>query len=75
MIQQIVNEITRCALEHPTVKNLMVAIEAQQRFMEYLDELEVAEFDIDTTVTVKVDGKTIRFEGIEDVTTWITSQA
>lgn len=39
-----------------------VAVEAHQRYIEYLQEVIDTPVSFDTSVTIKVDGKTIRFK-------------
>ena len=72
MIQQTVEEITKLATDEPTEKNLALAVDAAQRYLEYLDELEL-NATVDESVTVKVEGHTIKFKNAEDMAAWITT--
>ena len=72
-MENILAEARRILGNNPNGKELAVVIEMYQKYIEYLDELETAPITIDTTVTVKVDGKTIRFNNEEDMSSWITS--
>ena len=75
MIEEIVRESRRLIAEtdSPDEKSVAIAREIEQRWYEYLDELLSKDIKIDTSVTVRVDGQTIKFSSIEDVAQWITT--
>lgn len=74
MIQERVNAITRLATsEFTDGKTIAVAVESNQIYLEYLDSLLDADIIFDTSVTVKVDGVTIKFNSVEEMAAWITS--
>ena len=73
-IQQNVRETSKLAFENADSKTLAVIVNMNQLYIEYLDELETAPLETKSgEVTVKVDGKTIRFRNVEDFSSWITS--
>jgi hypothetical protein len=59
---------------NPSPRGLDMAIELLQRYIDYLDELIVEGIPAfqPTSVTVKADGTTIKFENIEAVANWLT---
>jgi hypothetical protein len=69
-----INDTVRRMLDagKPDPLVLAVAIEANQQYYEYLDEL-IDGVETCASVTVQVDGRTIRFPDIESVAQWITS--
>lgn len=74
MIQNRVKLINAMAREgKPNARTLAVAIESNQLFIEYLDEL-LDNVSVDTSVTVQVDGQKIKFCSIEDVSEWIVNK-
>jgi predicted RNA-binding protein Jag len=73
MIQQQVASIVQQAMQNGDKKSLALAVDAAQRYYEYLDELEISPLDIDTNISVQVEGKTIRFQNVEEIASWITS--
>ena len=75
MIENIVNESRRLLseMENPDEKSIAIAREIEQRWFEYLDDLLSKDLSIDESVTVKVDGQTIKFKSIEDVAQWIAT--
>lgn len=75
MIESNVREINKTVsgIENPSQKILAIAIEANQRFIEYLEELETSPLNICAGVTVKAEEKTIKFLSIEEIVEWITS--
>jgi sulfur carrier protein ThiS len=58
----------------PDKRVLAIAAEANQRYIEYLDELETTAKPCPAEVVVEVDGETIKFQNIQDVATWLTTQ-
>lgn len=56
-----------------TTREIAIVLEMNQRYKEYLDDLEIADLRTDTNVVVKVDDETIKFSSIEDVAAWITA--
>lgn len=73
MLEQGVRQARTDAIDTGCPKIIDIAVEAVQRWIEYLDELELSDFRIDTEVTVQTKGKTIKFPGIDEVAEWITS--
>lgn len=59
----------------PDPKAVAVALEANQRWIEHLDELldNLPEIKPETAVVVKVNGTTIKFKNAEDMAAWITT--
>lgn len=53
---------------------LAVGIEMNQRFIEYLDELEISPLHIQNGVDVDVDGKIIRFKNMDDFSEWVLEE-
>lgn len=49
-----------------------VALEANQLYIEYLDGLKYLTTDQNSSVTVKVDEKTIRFKNVEGLADWLS---
>jgi hypothetical protein len=73
-IQQNVLAANKLAFENADSKTLALIVDMNQLYIEYLDELETAPLETKFgEVTVKVDGKTIRFRNVEDFSSWITS--
>ena len=56
-----------------TTREIAVVIEMNQKYTEYLDELETAEFKFTDRVITRTEGETIIFNSIEDVAKWITT--
>lgn len=54
-------------------RTLAVVVEANQQYVDYLDELLDGRQAVCTAVTVKVNGTTIKFKNAEDMAAWITS--
>lgn len=54
-----------------TKQVLAVGIEINQRYSEYLESLETADFKIQTGVTVNVEGKTVHFKTSDDFSNWL----
>jgi len=73
MIEQRVKKIERIARENPTDKNIAIAAEATQRYVEYLDDLLDADLTVDESVIVEVEGKKIKFKSAEAMSAWITT--
>lgn len=76
-IQESINQINAtvramCDSGKPDPKVLAVAVEANQLYLEWLDEL-LDGVKVCTAVVVRVAGETIKFQSIEDVAAWITS--
>lgn len=59
------------AVDNPAL--IDTAVEVWQRWIEYLDELELSDLTVDESVTVRTAGMTIKFPSIDEVTEWITS--
>lgn len=72
-IEEQVKQIIAIGRENGDSRSLAVAIEAQQRWIEYLELLESLPLDTDASLTVRVDGKTIRFNSSEEMAKWIAS--
>jgi hypothetical protein len=75
-IQQIVNEANQILARAQQAgqlskRVLAVGIEINQRYSEYLEQLETADLHIQTGITVTVDGKTIRFQNDNDFSEWL----
>jgi hypothetical protein len=52
--------------------SIAVIVEGYQRYLEYLDELEIAPLGkLNTGITVQVDGQTIKFKNDEDFADWL----
>jgi hypothetical protein len=73
MIENTVREARKLA-RHTNIKGLAVAAEIEQRYIEYLDALLDSDLSMGESVIVKLDGKTIKFNNIEDVSKWITQK-
>ena len=58
--------------EGATERDVAMAAELGQKYVDMLTELETADLEIDQAVTVQTDGVTIRFPDIERVASWIT---
>jgi hypothetical protein len=71
-INQIVGEMTDTGKPDPQA--VAVALESNQRWIEYLDDLELTVTVPKTAVVVKVNGTTIKFNSVEEMAAWITSQ-
>lgn len=52
---------------------LALAVEANQRYIEYLEEVQAMP-RFDPSVTVKVDGSTIRFENDQQFAEWLAGR-
>lgn len=71
-IQAIAENQRRRAYQGAGSNSLAIIVEDYQRYIEYLDELEIAPLGkIDTGITVKVDGKQVRFENQADFENWL----
>lgn len=75
-IQQIVNEtnktIHKLHEEGALTKQILaVGIEINQRYSEYLEALETADFQIQTGVTVEVNGQRVHFKNNDDFAAWV----
>lgn len=72
-IQAIAENQRRRAYQPEAGKNsLAVIVEDYQRYTEYLDELETAPLGkFDTSITVEIDGKRVRFENQADFENWL----
>lgn len=75
-IQQIVNETNRIirqaeSQDQLSKRVLAVGIEINQLYSEYLEKLETADFNIQTGVTVEIDGKTVHFKNDADFSEWL----
>ena len=64
-------EFTEGVLANPSPRGLAMAIEANQRLLEYLDELKDAELT-SSGVTVMVDGESVHFQNEEDFSDWLS---
>jgi len=53
---------------------LAIAVEMNQLYCDYLDSLLDSDLSVDIAVTVKVDGKCVKFRNIGDVSSWLTSK-
>ena len=73
-IEQTVREANQVDLDLLDSRSLGLLIEINQRFIEYLDALEIADFRITTCVTAKVDGTAVRFANTEMFSTWLSEQ-
>ena len=75
-IQQIVNETNQILAQAQAAgqlskRVLAVGIEINQRYSEYLEQLEMSDLHIQTGVTVTVDGKKIHFQNDNDFSAWL----
>lgn len=50
---------------------LAVGIEINQRYLEYLDDLETADLGVSNGVRVEVDGQVIQFKNTDDFAAWL----
>lgn len=71
-IEQAVRNINAKVDENSSPRELALAVEANQLFKEYLEALEDSDLRIDPSVTIKVKGTTIRFDGRNDFADWLT---
>ncbi len=63
-LENLLNNVARATdLDDP--RSRAVLIEAYQRYTEYLDEVKDIPVRWDTSVTIKVGGKTLRFPNME----------
>lgn len=81
-IEQAVRDFARQVIaqgenKEATQKGIAQALELHASLDDYYDEIQQAILDgmvkFDQSVTIKVDGKTIKFQGIEGVAEWITN--
>lgn len=54
-----------------TARDLAIAVEINQKYIDILDELLDAEFPTDTSVTVAVDEQNVRFKDANGFTEWL----
>jgi hypothetical protein len=73
-IERTVREANQVDLDQLDPRSLGLLIEINQRFIEYLDALEIADFKICTSVTAKVDGTSVRFPNTEQFSDWLSEQ-
>ena len=66
-----VHEFTQEVLANPSPKGLAMAIEANQRLAEYLDDLKNVDLPANK-ILVKVDGETIHFDNEKDFSDWLS---
>lgn len=77
-LQEISADVTRRAeIGQSSQREIAMLLECWQLYCDKLEELEekilTEGLNWDDSVTVKVDGKTIRFDNIEQVAEWITN--
>jgi cell division ATPase FtsA len=76
MIDETVKSIN-CIVKQMSEKNelstraLALSVECNQLYLEYLDGLLDNINDIDISVTVQVDGKTIKFQNADAMAAWM----
>lgn len=77
-ISEIVNESNAllAGITNPDKRILAIGIEINQRYVDYLDELEDALINghirIESGVTVALDGRTIKFKDTHDFSNWLS---
>lgn len=71
-IEQIVREANAVDLDDIDARSLGVLIEINQRFLEYLDSLELANLKICPEVIVKVDSTAVKFSNEDKFSDWLS---
>lgn len=76
-IQQIVNQTNQILAQAQEAgqlskRVLAVGIEINQRYSEYLEQLETSDLHIQNGITVTVGGKKIHFKNDNDFSAWLT---
>lgn len=54
---------------------LAVGIEMNQRYLEYLEELETAPLQVANGINIEVDGSIIHFDDMESFSSWLSEQS
>ena len=69
-----VREFTEQIIANPSPRGVAMALEVNQRLAEYLEALMDSGRGVNTGITVKVDGQTIRFKNEEDFSNWLSER-
>jgi hypothetical protein len=72
ILERLLDDVMDCVdLGNP--RSRAIAIEANQRYIEYLDELRdvILSTCLDESVTIKIDGKSIRFETVNKLANFL----
>ena len=67
---QVVKAWELWAYQNPSPRSLAMAAEAQQRYVEYLDEVQ-KHVKADSSVTVSTEGTNIRFADVDGMADWL----
>jgi hypothetical protein len=73
-IDEQVRQISEVAYNGASVREIAVAIEANQAYIEYLDFVKDNMPPADGTVTIEVDGTRVTFKNEDDFTDWLEEQ-
>jgi hypothetical protein len=69
-----VNQIVSAVYDGASSRDVAIAIEAQQAYIEYLDWIKDNIPPQDGTVTIEVDGTRIVFKNEDDFSNWLAEQ-
>ena len=72
-IDEQVREITSAVYSGSSSREIAVAIEAEQAYIDYLDWLK-DNLSVDTSVTIEVDGTRIKFKNDDDFADWLSER-
>ena len=73
-IDEQVRQIVQVAYDGAGSREVAVAIEANQAYIDYLDWLKDNMPALDGSVTIEVDGTRITFKNEDDFTNWLVEQ-
>lgn len=73
-IDEQVNQIVSAVYDGASSRDVAIAIEAQQAYIEYLDWIKDNIPPQDGTVTIEVDGTRIVFKNEDDFSNWLAEQ-
>lgn len=71
-VKQIVNNVLQN--ESPSSREIAVALEANQRYIDYLDWLKDNIPPQDESIVIEVNGMRIKFQNTDDFSNWLSEQ-
>lgn len=79
MIEQIVRQTNAlvsemCDTGKPDKRVLAVAVEINQKYLEYLEELENAVLPVHSGIDVELDGQIVHFRSFDAFSNWLAEQ-
>lgn len=72
-IDEQVKQITSSVFDGASSRDIAIALEANQAYIDYLDFLK-DNLDVDESVTIEVDGTRIKFKNDDDFANWLAER-